>query len=275
MQFALYAWTTGIFADPRLLAALARQAEEAGWDGFFLMDALEFEGQPNVDTWITLAAIAAVTQRIRLGPMVTPLPQRRPWKVAREVVTLDHLAGGRLILGLGLGDAPEADLARFGAVTDLRVRGAMVDEALEVIAGLLSGRTFAYTGRHYRVGETTFLPQPLQPRVPIWIGASDPLVKRAALRRAARFDGVFPIGLDRPPDEVRVIANYIRARRDPEVPFDIAIPAAFPPRDAANHAARIAAYAAAGATWLVGGIGPWFDTVEEARQMVRSGPPRS
>ena len=92
-------------ADPAVVARLSAEAEEAGWHGVFVWDNLRFQ-EPVVDVadpWITLAAMATATERIRLGPMVTPLARRRPVKVARETATLDRLSGGRLTLGVGLG----------------------------------------------------------------------------------------------------------------------------------------------------------------------------
>src|SRR5215471_8487585 len=89
--------------DARTLAELAALAEAAGWDGVFGSPVNEPERRHTCDPWIALAAIAMCTQRVRLGTMVTPLSRRRPWKVARETVTLDHLSHGRLILPVGLG----------------------------------------------------------------------------------------------------------------------------------------------------------------------------
>src|SRR5213595_3084301 len=137
--------------DIRTLVELARDAEAAGWDGFFIWDTLLFarrERQPLVDPWIALTAIAMSTERVRLGTAVTPLSRRRPWKLAREAVTLDHLSGGRLTLGVGLGDLNDPGFGRVGEVTDARPRGAMLDEALDVLAGLWSGEPFSYQGRH-------------------------------------------------------------------------------------------------------------------------------
>ena len=104
MKFAVNVQNFAPFADPRRLAELAKEAEDSGWDGFFLWDHIHWDGPPMVDPWVALAAIACATERIKIGTIVTPLSRRRPWKVARETVTLDHLSGGRLTLGVGLGD---------------------------------------------------------------------------------------------------------------------------------------------------------------------------
>src|SRR5579863_1554577 len=115
MRYGLYLPNFGACATARELADLARAAEDAGWDGFFLWDHIAFnEPVPFVDPWVALAAIATNTERIRLGPLVTPLPRRRPQKVARESVTLDHLSGGRLVLGVGIGGDWWREYSAFG-----------------------------------------------------------------------------------------------------------------------------------------------------------------
>ena len=107
MNYSVSIHNFGDFADVRRLVELAKEAEDCGWDGFFLWDHIHWNGPPMLDPWVALAAIASATSRIRIGTMVTPLARRRPWKLARETVTLDHLSGGRLILGVGLGSPPE------------------------------------------------------------------------------------------------------------------------------------------------------------------------
>ncbi len=160
------------YADPILLARLAAEAERAGWDGFFVWDDVVggSDAGPMTDPWIALAAIAVSTSRIRIGPMVAILPRRRPWKVARETIALDHLSGGRLTLGVGIGDGP-SEGPRLGEEPDQRKRGAMLDERLHVITGLWTGEPFTYCGTHYSVRDTRFVPGPVQaPRIPVWVG---------------------------------------------------------------------------------------------------------
>ena len=154
MQFAIDLPPFGPFSDPHLVAALAHEAEEADWDGFFLWDHLNYklEGSPApveiADPWILLAAMALRTTHIRLGPMVTPLPRRRPWKVARETVALDHLSGGRLVLGVGLGSDYDGEYHDFGEPTDPRVHGEMLDEGLAILTRLWSGEEVSYQGQY-------------------------------------------------------------------------------------------------------------------------------
>jgi len=191
----------GVGVDARAITELAREAEEAGWDGFFLWDhllAFSPGSVPVVDPWVALTAVALSTSRLRLGPMVTPLPRRRPVKLARETVSLDHLSGGRLILGVGIGAMPY-EWNYLGEEPDARVRGAMLDKGLEVLAGLWSGEPFDHHGEYYRVAgdppeqdwRAIFYPPPLQrPRVPIWVAGT--WAVKAPFRRAARWDGAVP-----------------------------------------------------------------------------------
>jgi alkanesulfonate monooxygenase SsuD/methylene tetrahydromethanopterin reductase-like flavin-dependent oxidoreductase (luciferase family) len=182
----------GDFADPTRLAGLAREAEAAGWDGFFLWDHLirRPPWQPMVDPWVTLAAVAVATERIDIGPMVTPLPRRRVAVVARQTSTLDRLSGGRLRLGVGLG-APDDEFTRFGESADPRHRARILDESLDALHLLWSGETVSYRGDHVVLDEVEFTPTPVNGRVPIWVAGGWP--GGAPFRRAARFDGVWPV----------------------------------------------------------------------------------
>jgi alkanesulfonate monooxygenase SsuD/methylene tetrahydromethanopterin reductase-like flavin-dependent oxidoreductase (luciferase family) len=286
MRYAVYLPNYGAFGDVRRLAALAREAEEAGWDGFFLWDHLvgDPDSSPVVDPWIALAAVALNTTRLRLGTTVTPIPRRRPHKLARETVTLDHLSGGRLILGVGIGLGTR-EWADLGDEPDQRKRGAMLDEGLEVLAGLWSGKSFSYAGQHYRVQNAHFQPAPLQqPRIPVWVGGFWP--HKGPMRRAARWDGVFPLfdfKGDGPPDDtaaLRDVVAYVRAQRTNTGPFDV-VYAGHTPSPA--HTEYVQAIAAAGATWWLEILYPWvygWDGVSEwpyeaMRARVLAGPPRS
>ena len=145
------------------------------------------------DPWIALTAMAMVTNRIKLGPMIIPLPRRRPWKLARESVTLDRLSQGRLILGMGIGsDSFFKEYSTYGESQDDKLHGAMLDEGLDVLVRLWSGVRVNYTGQHYQLHDALFLPTPLQrPRIPIWIAGFWPMKK--PFRRAAQWDGFCPL----------------------------------------------------------------------------------
>lgn len=253
-------------ADPLVVARLAAEAEEAGWHGFFVWDRLTWPAPVEhvADPWISLAAAATVTDSLRLGPMVTPIARRRPAKLSRETASLDRLSGGRLTLGVGLGsDVYGAELVRTGEQVDDRVRAQMLDEALGILTSAWSGRPVRHPGPHYVIDDLAFLPTPVQqPRVPIW--AAGYAGYRGPLRRAARFDGFFPIGL-RSPDQVAEIDETIRhLRSDPTAPYDIAV--AVPP------GVDPTAYIAAGATWCLTDFEPEAVALDRVRAVLRDGP---
>jgi alkanesulfonate monooxygenase SsuD/methylene tetrahydromethanopterin reductase-like flavin-dependent oxidoreductase (luciferase family) len=257
-------------SDPAVAARLAAEADEAGWDGVFVWDNLRYV-EPVVDVadpWIALAAIATVTERIRLGPMVTPLARRRPVKVARETATLDRLSGGRLTLGVGLGsDAFASEYSMTGEELDDRARGQMLDEALEILTTAWSGEPVHHHGDHYTVDDVQFLPRPVQrPGIPVWI-AGFPGNTRP-MRRAARYDGFFPVNLEHPDQLAEVVAGLADLRgeagQDPTEPYDVVI--ALPPGD------DPAPYAAAGATWWLVEF-PWdAPSADQVGAVIRDGP---
>src|ERR1022692_4706677 len=177
--------------DPMELARLGIEAERAGFDGFFLWDHMVFsntgEGPPIVDPWLVLAVVAESTSRIRLGTMITPVPRRRPWQLARETTTLDRLSNGRLILGVGIGSPAYGDFGIFHEPSGERERAELLDEGLDVLAGLWSGEKFSYQGSHFTVDPVRFTPTPVQrPRIPVWVGGVLPAARPIA--RAARWD---------------------------------------------------------------------------------------
>jgi alkanesulfonate monooxygenase SsuD/methylene tetrahydromethanopterin reductase-like flavin-dependent oxidoreductase (luciferase family) len=272
VQFAINVPNFGSFGDPRIMAELARDAEAAGWDGIFLWDHVLWlapDNQPVTEPWVTLAAMATVTERIRLGPMVTPLPRRRPWQVARQAVTLDHLSQGRLILGVGIGGDWFGDYSRFGEPADDRTHGAQLDEALEILVELWQGESFSFSGSHYTIRDAQFLPRPFQqPRIPIWVAGVWPGTK--PFRRAARYDGVAPIARAQDavvtPDDVRAMRAYIQQHQAVAAPFDVVI------GGPALAAEQYAAYAAAGVTWYQDSF-LWHDSVDLVRTHIRRGPP--
>lgn len=257
-------------ADPAVVTRLSAEAEEAGWHGVFVWDHVHWR-EPVIDVadpWITLAAIAGVTERIRLGPMVTPLARRRPVKVARETATLDRLSGGRLTLGAGLGsDRFGSEFSMTGEERDDRRRAGMLDESLEILAAAWSGEPVHHRGEHYTVDGMRFLPRPVQrPGVPVWIAGF--YGKPRPLRRAARHDGFFPVNLEHPDQLAEMVADLTALRRDAGrasiEPYDVV--AALPPGN------DPAPYAAAGATWWLVEL-PWDAvSVDQAHGVIRDGP---
>ena len=280
MQFAIDLPPFGPFSDPNLVADLAQEAEEAGWNGFFLWDHINFKlaGSPEplaiANPWIHLAAMASRTTAIKLGPMVTPLARRRPWNLARETVTLDHLSGGRLVLGVGLGSDVDGEYSDFGEPTDPRVHGAMLDEALAVLIRLWSGEEVSYEGEYYQLSPVRFLPVPVQtPRIPIWVAGIWPHKK--PFRRAAQFDGVYPQqhGGSLTPEDYRQILALIQSQRTHTAPFEVLTHGRTSGTDRTADAAHVSAYGEAGVTWWLEHFRPQ-NTLEQVRQRIRQGPPR-
>jgi alkanesulfonate monooxygenase SsuD/methylene tetrahydromethanopterin reductase-like flavin-dependent oxidoreductase (luciferase family) len=285
VRYGLYLPTQGAFADARLLAELARIAEDSGWDGVFLWDELlsiapdvdpELRrglggsgGLETADTLIALTAIAGATQRIRFGPLVTALPRLRPEVLAHQTATLDHYSEGRLILGVGLGN-PDLQFRAFGYPADPKVRAAMLDEFLDLVALLWTGEPVTFSGTYCRALDVSLAPGCLQrPRIPIWIGTDSR--HRAPLRRAARWDGFAPVygWPDHviPPKRYRELTGYVAGHRTAEAPLDVVLmgnrDGTRPPPEAADE------YAAAGVTWwLVQCL-----SAEDAAACVATGPP--
>lgn len=278
MRFAINTPNFGHYSDPRLMMEMAREAEDAGWDGFFIWDHMLWtwpENYPVADPYVLLAAMAAATTTIKLAPLVTPIPRRRPWKLAREVITLDHLSQGRFILGAGIGGDWFGDYSKFGEQPDQKAHGEMLDEGLDVLSGLWSGEPFSYEGQHYQIKDAQFLPKPVQqPRVPVWVAGMWP--NKKPFRRAARWDGVFPLRTDDQtltPDDHRSINAYILEHRNSSDPFDHVHAGWMERKDVGREAEMVAEYGDAGVTWWSDGVGP-EEPLEQARGRIRLGPPR-
>jgi alkanesulfonate monooxygenase SsuD/methylene tetrahydromethanopterin reductase-like flavin-dependent oxidoreductase (luciferase family) len=253
------------FTDVATLMAMARAAEDAGWDGVFLWDHLQWDQSSGLDIhdpWVLLGAMAGATNHVRLGTMVTPLSRRRPWVVAKHVTTLDHLTGGRAVLGVGLGEPPDAEFAAFGDVAGARDRAALLDDGLELLDGLLRGRV-AHDGPAFHV-DGELRPRPVQdPRPPIWVAGIAP--HRRPLERALRWDGLVPLGPKgmMRPDEVGAYVGDVQ--RPPG--WDLVVSPA--PDFAVDE------YAALGVTWLITSTWPEPGWPDELLTRVHRGPPRS
>jgi alkanesulfonate monooxygenase SsuD/methylene tetrahydromethanopterin reductase-like flavin-dependent oxidoreductase (luciferase family) len=256
-------------ADPHVVTGLAVEAEAHGWQGCFVWDHTRWRSPVRevADPWIVLSAVAAATERLVIGPMVTPLARRRPAEVIRQTTSLDHLSRGRSVLGVGLGsDRFGAEYSAFGEEHDDAVRAAMLDEALEVIGTAWRGEPVRHHGAHFLVDDVTFLPRPFQePTIPIWVAGFPGRVRPR--RRAARFQGFFPVNLQHP-DELAEAVAEIDAIRQPG-PFDVAVEL--------ERQVDPAPYVAAGATWLLVSCDPEAlasaAAVADLHALVRAGPP--
>ena len=268
MRFGVYVPNFGQYGDPKVLRDLAVAAEAEGWDGFFLWDLIgPYDYEPPVaDPWIALSAVAQATESIALGPMVVPLPRRRPWKLAAEASTLQSLSDGRLILGLGTGAG--WDYARYGESDRRAELAARLDEGADLLHRLPSGAPVEHEGRYYRVTGARF------PRaeIPIWTSGFWPRTK--PVRGARGAVGLFPQIRDPEhdfrlptPDEVRQIrADFAAAGGRAEGDVVIWSPTEEPDVE------RVAAYEAAGVTW-------WLSdgseiTPDALHRRIAAGPPR-
>ncbi len=240
--------------DVALAVELAQEVEAAGWDAFFVWEAVW-----AIDPWVTMGAIAAVTERIRFGVMITPVSRRRPWKLASETATVDRLSGGRLILAVGLG-ALDTGFYKFGEETDRRTRAELLDEGLDIITGLWKGQPFGYDGKHYHVKPENLhlacLPPVQQPRIPIWVVGAWPRMK--SMRRVLRYDGLLPNKIDAKgkheqvtPDDIRAMRAFVDEHRTLTTPFDIVMEGETPGGDAEKATSIIRPWAEAGVTWWI------------------------
>jgi alkanesulfonate monooxygenase SsuD/methylene tetrahydromethanopterin reductase-like flavin-dependent oxidoreductase (luciferase family) len=264
--------------DIHTIIELASEAEAAGWDGVFYWDAISIESAGLMyDPWLTLTAIAMNTKRVRIGAVLTPLSRRRPWKLARETVTLDHLSHGRLILPVGLGALDDGGFTKVGEATDRKVRSQLLDEGLEILTGLWSGQPFSFHGQQYHIEEMTFLPPALQsPRIPIWVVGAWPRIK--SMQRALRYDGLLAAKLpgdgDMTPTDIQAMKAFIDKNRTATTPFDIVWEGETPAEDRGQAISIVRPWADAGVTW-------WMETrwgitlrLEEVRTRIKAGPPR-
>jgi len=258
MRVALFLPLFDELSEPRVALDIAVAAEAAGWDGVFVWDHLLYREPVEriADPWVVLAAMAHATESLLLGPMVTPVPRRRRQVLARQTVTLDRLSGGRLVFGAGLGGDPGGELSRFGEEMQPRARATLLDDGLEHLDRWWRGE---------EAGGVRLLPQPVQqPRIPVWLASRFP--NRAPVRRAANWDGWFPIGLPSP-DDLAAQRDYAAPfRPDPAAPWEIAVdgPVGGDP----------APWAAAGATWWLVGFDPFHLVRARVLEVARAGPPR-
>jgi Luciferase-like monooxygenase len=261
---------------------LAAEAEAAGWDGVFIPDCISidtegFPPEPGYDPWIVLAVMAVRTKHVRLGTMLSPISRRRPWKLARETVTLDHLSNGRLILPVGLGAAKDdAGFYKVGEAMDLKTRAKLLDESLDILTGLWSGQRFSYSGEHYRIQDMMLLPPPVQsPRIPIWVVGAWPYKK--SMQRVLRWDGILPQKTDgtaMTPADIQAIKAFVDEHRTLKTPFDIALDAETPGNDHERAISIVRPWAEAGVTWWLESMWQTHITLDDIRTRIKEGPPR-
>ncbi len=284
MRFSINIPNFGDFADAEVVANLAATVEASGWDALFVWDHILYDRRAQLrigDPWMLLTAAALATTRLKLGPMVTPVPRRRPQQLARQVSTLDNLSGGRVIFGAGLGGPIEDEYGSFGEPTDARLLAEQLDEGLDLLDRYWSGNPVTHEGRHHQVRDVALLPTPVQrPRVPVWIGGFWPA--RRPMRRAARWDGAVPLfdsashGHVPPLDEVRDLIAYVRRHRDGDRDDSFEFVLGGPsPADRAAALDVLGPLIEAGATW-------WderrrmddeVDRLEPVLRRVEAGPP--
>jgi len=265
------------YTTPRTVAKLSQLVEESGWDGVFLGDAVWCE-----DPMIGLAAAAMLTNKIRLGTMITPVPLRIPWKLASESLALDHLSNGRLTLGLGAGAVWMGWQAFPDEVTDVKSRAEMLDETIDILALLYQREQFDYNGKHYHLKLTSldvmyYPPKPVQqPRIPLWcVGIWN---HSRSMQRALKCDGVIvetrnaanqPV--DVTPEDVRGIKAFVSTNRDPSKLFDIVLNGNVSDLNHSQLQDKLQPLSEAGATWWIEGL--WDATEEAAIERIRRGPP--
>ena len=257
MRSALFLPLFGELAEPSVAVELAVAAEAHGWDGVFVWDHVTYIAPVTdvADCWIVMAAMAQATERVVLGPMVTPVARRRPQILAREGASLDRLSGGRLVFGAGLGGDRGGELSAFGEEMDPKARAALLDERLELLDAWWRGDE--------ALG-VRLLPTPLQrPRIPIWLASRYPY--KQPVRRAAQWDGWFPIGLEAPHQLVALLVVAKEAGAAVGAGFDVAVQG-LPGDDPAP-------WVDAGATWWLVRFEPWGPTRAEVMDVIAGGPP--
>jgi len=273
MKFGL-----AFYSEPRQMARKAELAEKADWDGCYLGDAIW-----TMDPMICLAVAAMTTQRIRLGTMVVPAPLRRPWKLASELLALDHLSNGRITLGLGAGAVWMGWQAFPDEITDKKARAEMLDETIDILTLLYQRKQFDYDGKHFhprltQMDEMYYPPKPIQqPRIPIWVPGIWP--RKKSMQRILKCDGLLPQKMDAEgkfvdvlPDDLRQMKAFIDANRTLTTPFDYVIEGKTGGLAPAQAQEKILPYVEAGATWWIEGL--WGDSEEQALARIEQGPPK-
>ena len=261
---------------PQEAIEFAKEAEDYGWDGFFV-----WEPVYGIDPWVVLGAIAAQTRRIKIGTLLTPPSRRRPWKLASEALTVDLLSGGRMMLSVGMG-AVDTGFESMGEITDRKTRAELLDESIDILTGLWGGQPFKYEGNHYQIEEFTFVHQPpppvQQPRIPIWVVGAWGWPK--SMQRVLKCDGILPTIIDQnkkfvdlTPEHVQQIKASVDKNRQLESHFDIIVENTTPGNDHSAAVAKVQPWIEAGATWWIESMWTEQDP-EKWRERIQQGPPK-
>lgn len=262
--------------SPQDAIEFAKEAEAHGWDGFFV-----WEPVYGIDPWVTLGGIAAQTERIKIGTLLTPPSRRRPWKLASEALTVDLLSGGRMILSVGVG-AIDTGFELMGEVTDRKIRAELLNESIVIMTGLWGDEPFKFEGNHYNINEFKFVHQPpppvQQPRIPIWVVGAWGWPN--SMQRVLKCDGILPTIIDRnkqfvdlTPEHIRKIKAFVDGNRKLDSDFDIIVENTSPGNDPPAVAAKVHPWIEAGATWWIKSM--WEEQEPEKwRQRIRQGPPK-
>lgn len=260
---------------------LARMVEDCGWDGFFTWDGISVGEMSVWDPWVVMGAVATQTERITLGAIVHPLSRRRPWKVAREALTVDHLSNGRLVIPVALGALDDRGFSGVHPeVTDRKERAERLDETLAILKLAWRGEPFSFEGTHYRVEDLVIQPRPVNGDIPIWAVGAWP--SRKSVGRAARYEGILPNVVGAPPPEegpsgftpevLREIVAWIGEHRDSAGRFDVVVEGVTPTGDPEAASAQVREWADAGATWWIESM--WGDySLDDLKRRIAQGPP--
>lgn len=256
---------------------MGRLAEDTGWDGCFMGDAIWCE-----DPMIALTAVATATRRIRLGTLVIPAPLRHPWKLAGESLALDRLSDGRLTLGLGLGAVYMGWHAFPDVVTPGRSRAEMLDETIDILTLLYRREPFDFDGRHFHLKLTLldqehYPPPPVQqPRIPLWVPAQWRHTR--PMQRAIKCDGMLVEKVSRQgesvditPADIAEIDRYIERNRTLKTPFDIVVTGSTLGLTQGQIFDKLVPLRDSGVTWWVEGF--WDKSETQATKRIRQGPP--
>jgi hypothetical protein len=264
------------------IVGLASELEDAGWDGAFYYDDIYTDAKTEMSAaWPIMAAMATTTKKVRIGSLLTAVGRRKPWELARESVTVDWLSRGRLVLPTGLGWAGDGAYTKTGMPAERKTRAEMLDEGLEILDGLWSGKPFRFNGKHNQIKSMRFIPRPFQmPRIPIWVVGAWGWSK--SMGRVLKYDGLIPVIKksngdhgEVTPATIREMRKFVTEKRvvkgNMRKDFDI-IKDGTTPLDRTKAREIVEPFAEAGATWWMESM--WgYKGLREVRKRAKAGPP--